>query len=140
MLLCLALAVLVLERSDSQITLGRLADGVLTSMADPVLAEVGIEFRLERREEHSDLAAAVRLLLDLGVLERMQGDEEAFVAQADNDVLYDVKRRVLSGLLATTRAPSGVRAAGFERRPGRAHRDARTGRRPHRIAAPGGRP
>jgi uncharacterized protein (TIGR02678 family) len=113
-LTCLALA--VLERSDSQITLGRLADGVLTGMGDPVFAEVGVEFRLERREERSDLVAAVRLLLDLGVLERVQGDEEAFVAQAENDVLYDVKRRVLSGLLATTRAPSGVLAGGFERR------------------------
>ena len=113
-LLCLALA--VLERSDSQITLGRLADGVITGMADPAFTEAGIEFRLERREERSDLVAAVRLLLELGVLERVHGDEEAFVAQAENDVLYDVRRRVLSGLLATTRAPSGVRAGGFEQR------------------------
>jgi uncharacterized protein (TIGR02678 family) len=113
-LLCLALA--VLDRSDSQITLGRLADGVLTGMAGPVFVEAGIEFRLERREERSDLVAVVRLLLDLGVLERVQGDEEAFLAQAENDVLYDVKRRVLSGLLAATRAPSGVLAGGFEQR------------------------
>ncbi|MBR7824712.1 TIGR02678 family protein [Actinospica sp. MGRD01-02] len=113
-LLCLALA--VLERSDSQITLGRLADGVITGMADPAFTEAGIDFRLERREERSDLVAAVRLLLDLEVLERVHGDEEAFVAQAENDVLYDVRRRVLSGLLATTRAPSGVRAGGFEQR------------------------
>jgi uncharacterized protein (TIGR02678 family) len=113
-LLCLALA--VLERSDSQITLGRLADGVITGVAEPALAEAGIEFRLDRREERTDLVAAVRLLLEFGVLERVHGDEEGFVAQAENDVLYDVQRRVLSGLLATTRGPSTVRAAGFERR------------------------
>ena len=113
-LLCLALA--VLERSDNQITLGRLADGVITGVADPALAEAGIEFLLERREERSDLVAAVRLLLEFGVLERVHGDEEGFVAQAENDVLYDVKRRVLSGLLATTRSPSTVLAVGFEQR------------------------
>lgn len=113
-LLCLALA--VLERSDNQITLGRLADGVITGVADPALADAGIEFRLERREERSDLVAAVRLLLEFGVLERVNGDEEGFVAQAENDVLYDVKRKVLSGMLATTRGPSTVLATGFEQR------------------------
>jgi uncharacterized protein (TIGR02678 family) len=113
-LLCLALA--LLERSDNQITLGRLADGVITGVADPVLAGAGIDFRLERREERSDLVAAVRLLLEFGVLERVNGDEEGFVAQAENDVLYDVKRKVLSGLLATTRSPSAVTAVGFQAR------------------------
>ncbi|WP_368861696.1 TIGR02678 family protein [Actinospica durhamensis] len=113
-LLCLALA--VLERSDSQITLGRLADGVITGVADPVLADTGVEFRLERREERSDLVAVVRVLLEFGVLERVHGDEEGFVAQTENDVLYDVKRKLLSDLLATTRNPSTIAATGFERR------------------------
>lgn len=85
-------------------------------MADPALADAGIEFRLERREERSDLVAVVRLLLEFGVLERVHGDEEGFVAQAENDVLYDVRRKLLSGLLATTRSPSTVSAAGFEQR------------------------
>ena len=106
----------MLERSDNQITLGRLADGVITGVADPALADAGVEFRLERRDERSDLVAAVRLLLEFGVLERVHGDEEGFVAQAENDVLYDVQRRVLSGLLATTRSPSAVQAGGFEQR------------------------
>jgi uncharacterized protein (TIGR02678 family) len=126
-LLCLALA--VLERSDAQITLGRLAEGVLTGAADPALAEAGIEFRLERREERSDLVAAVRVLLELGALRRVAGDEEAFLTapgpadaapgksvRTDSDVLYDVERRVLAELLATTRGPSTVGEAGFERR------------------------
>jgi len=63
-LLCLALA--VLERSESQTTLGRLAEGVLTGAADPALTEAGITFAMERREERADLVAVVRLLLSWG--------------------------------------------------------------------------
>ncbi|MFF4763788.1 TIGR02678 family protein [Streptomyces sp. NPDC001292] len=113
-LLCLALA--VLERADAQITLGRLADGVLTAAGDPVLAAAGIEFRMDRREERSDLVAAVRLLLDRGVLHRVAGDEEAYLSEASNDVLYDVRRRVLAALLAATRGPSTVEAAAPQER------------------------
>ncbi len=113
-LLCLALA--TLERADAQITLGRLAEGVLTTAADPALAAAGIEFRMERREERSDLVAVVRLLLDWGVLHRVAGDEEAYLSATANDVLYDVRRRVLAGLLATTRGPSTVTAPALDQR------------------------
>lgn len=106
-LLCLALA--TLERADAQITLGRLAEGVIIGAGDPGLLAAGIEFRLERREERGDLVAVVRLLLHWCVLHRVAGDEEAYVADTQNDVLYDVDRRVLSSLLATTRGPSTVR-------------------------------
>jgi uncharacterized protein (TIGR02678 family) len=109
-LLCLALA--SLERADAQITLGRLAEGVLTGAGDPALVAAGIEFRMERREERGDLVAVVRLLLHWRVLHRVAGDEEAYVADTQNDVLYDVDRRVLSSLLATTRGPSTVRVEG----------------------------
>lgn len=109
-LLCLALA--SLERADAQITLGRLAEGVITGAGDPDLLAAGIEFRLERREERGDLVAVVRLLLHWRVLNRVAGDEEAYVADTQNDVLYDVDRRVLSSLLATTRGPSTVRVEG----------------------------
>ncbi|AEW95071.1 MULTISPECIES: TIGR02678 family protein [Streptomycetaceae] len=113
-LLCLALA--VLERADAQITLGRLADGVLTATGDPVLVAAGIEFRMDRREERSDLVAAVRLLLEWGVLHRVAGDEEAYLSEASNDVLYDVRRRVLAALPAATRGPSTVEAAAPDQR------------------------
>lgn len=113
-LLCLALA--VLERSESQTTLGRLADGVLTGSTDPALTEAGISFGMGRREERADLVAVVRLLLSWGVLTRVQGDEDAFVSDGGNDVLYDVDRRVSSGLLATSRGASTVTAASFEER------------------------
>ncbi|MFR9728100.1 TIGR02678 family protein [Saccharopolyspora sp. MS10] len=112
-LACLALA--ALERADRQITLGRLAEHVRLGAADPELLAAGVEFTLAGREERSDLAAVVRLLLDLGVLVRVAGEEEAFVRDT-GDALYDVHRRVLSELLAAPRGPSTVDADGFEDR------------------------
>ncbi|MFC0602836.1 TIGR02678 family protein [Streptomyces palmae] len=106
-LFCLALA--ALERGEAQIALGRLADQIVLDAADPRIAATGVEFALERRDERLDLAAVVRLLLDLGVLRRVAGEEEAYVSGV-GDVLYDVERRVLAGLLATRRGPSTVRA------------------------------
>jgi uncharacterized protein (TIGR02678 family) len=104
-LACLALS--VLERADAQITLGRLAEGVLVAAGEPELAEAGVVFTLSRRDERSDLVAVVRLLLGLGVLERVAGDEDAYLT-ATGDVLYDVRRRVLAALLTGTRGPSTV--------------------------------
>jgi uncharacterized protein (TIGR02678 family) len=104
-LTCLALS--VLERSEAQITLGRLADGVMLAAADDELARAGVTFRLEGRDERADLVAVVRLLLSLGVLARVAGDEEAFVRDA-GDALYDVQRRPLAMVLATPRGPSTI--------------------------------
>ena len=109
-LTCLALA--ALERADAQITLGRLAEQVVLGAADPALLDAGIVFRLETRDERNDLVAVVRLLLDIGVLSRVAGDEDAFVKDS-GDVLYDVERRVLATLLVTSRGPSVIDEAGF---------------------------
>lgn len=112
-LICLALA--ALERADAQITLGRLAEQTVLGAGDPELAAAGVTFTLDRRDERTDLVAVVRLLLDLGVVSRVAGDEEAFVREA-GDALYDVDRRVLAALLAPSRGPSTVEATGFEER------------------------
>ncbi|MDX3358040.1 TIGR02678 family protein, partial [Streptomyces sp. ME01-24h] len=112
-LLCLALA--ALERGEAQIALGRLAEQVVLDAADPHLVAAGIAFTLDRRDERLDLAAVVRLLLALGVLRRVAGDEDAYVSGA-GDALYDVERRVLAGLLATRHGPSLIQADGFEER------------------------
>jgi uncharacterized protein (TIGR02678 family) len=112
-LLCLALA--ALERSDAQVTLGHLADRVIDAATDPALAGAGVAFRMETRDERGDLAAVVRLLLGLGVLSRVAGDEDAYV-KATGDALYDVRRRVLADLLAAPRAPSAVTAPTFDER------------------------
>jgi uncharacterized protein (TIGR02678 family) len=112
-LLCLALS--VLERADAQITLGRLAEGVLVAAGEPELADAGLVFTLSRRDERSDLVAVVRLLLGLGVLERVAGDEDAYLSDT-GDVLYDVRRRVLSALLTGARGPSTIDALDHDQR------------------------
>jgi uncharacterized protein (TIGR02678 family) len=112
-LLCLALS--VLERADAQITLGRLAEGVIVAAGDDHLAAAGVSFELAGRDERSDLVAVVRLLLELGVLARVAGDEEAFVREA-GDVLYDVERRVLAVLISAPRGASTIGARDFETR------------------------
>lgn len=105
-LLCLALA--VLERSDLQVSLGRLAEEVVLAARQPGLES--ITFTLGNREERSDLVAAIRLLLGNGVLARVAGDEDSYVA-AGGDALYDVDRRVLATMLSTAHAPGLVGSA-----------------------------
>ncbi|MDP9821671.1 TIGR02678 family protein [Nocardioides massiliensis] len=105
-LLCLTLA--VLERSDPQIALGRLAEELVLVATLPGLESV--EFTLGNREERSDLVAAIRLLLDHGVLARVAGDEESYAA-GSGDALYDVDRRVLAAMLSTAHSPGLVAAA-----------------------------
>jgi uncharacterized protein (TIGR02678 family) len=112
-LICLALS--VLERADSQITLGRLAEGIIVATADERLADAGVTFELSGRDERSDLVAVVRLLLELGALARVAGDEDAFVRET-GDVLYDVERRVLAVLITAPRGPSTISAPDFTTR------------------------
>lgn len=112
-LLCLALS--VLERADAQITLGRLAEGIIVAASDERLAAAGVTFELSGREQRGDLVAVVRLLLGLGALARVAGDEDAFVREA-GDVLYDVRRRVLAVLISAPRGPSTIGAHDFATR------------------------
>lgn len=111
--LCLALS--ALARADAQTTLGSLADDVLTAAAEPELAATGFTLTLDSRADRSDLVAVVRLLLDWGVLNRVAGDEDAYLS-AGTDVLYDVRRPVLSVLLSGIRGPSTVTAVTFSGR------------------------
>jgi uncharacterized protein (TIGR02678 family) len=114
-LLCLALS--VLERADAQITLGRLAEGIIVAADDERLAAAGVSFDLTGREERSDLVAVVRVLLQLGALARVAGDEDTFVREA-GDVLYDVERHVLAVLISAPRGPSTIAARDFDTRLG----------------------
>jgi uncharacterized protein (TIGR02678 family) len=102
-LLCLACA--VLERSESQITLRNLGERLLEAAADPDLSACGFTFTLEGARERRSLVSVCRLLLELGALTRVAGDEEGYVNQS-GDVLYDVHRRVLARLPAGTRGAS----------------------------------
>lgn len=109
-LFCLACA--VLERADPQITLRVLGEKLLLLAAEPMLASRGFTFTLEVQHQRRELVAVCRSLLDLGVLSRVAGDEEAYARNADagadhlHDALYDVQRRVLAGVLAAVRGPS----------------------------------
>jgi uncharacterized protein (TIGR02678 family) len=112
-LACLALA--ALERAEAQVTLGWLVDRVVAFAADEEITGAGIVFSMEDRDERGDLVAVAQLLLSLGVLVKVAGDEQAFVNRS-GDALYDVDRHVLAVLLATRRGPSMVRAAEHEAR------------------------
>jgi uncharacterized protein (TIGR02678 family) len=109
-LACLALA--ALERAEAQVTLGWLVERVVSLAADPVLGDAGIAFTLDTQEERRDLVAVARLLLDAGVLARVAGDEQAFIAST-GDALYDVNRRVLASMLVTRRGASTVTETTF---------------------------
>ncbi|RQR50138.1 TIGR02678 family protein [Burkholderia sp. Bp9125] len=108
-LLCLACA--VLERADPQITLRVLGERLLALAADPMLASRDFRFALSAAHERRELVAVCRSLVELGVLQRVAGDEESFVRSAGDaaeagDALYDVRRRVLASVLAAVRGPS----------------------------------
>lgn len=106
-LLCLACA--VLERADPQITLQLLGERLMQLASDPALVSCGVQFTLGSATERRDLVAVCRTLLDLGVLQRVAGDEENFVHEngwTQSDALYDVQRRMLAGMLAAVRGPS----------------------------------
>lgn len=111
-LLCLALA--TLETSDPQVALGRLAGQIVGSVAaDPQLAEAGIAFQLETRDQRRDLVAVVRLLMELGVLRHVDGTDTDYVA-GTGDALYTIDRTALTAVLATRRAPSSIDVEGLD--------------------------
>lgn len=113
-LLCLALA--VLEREDRQTALGQLAERLVALVAgDPALAEAGMTFDLSGRDQRRDLVAVVRLLLDLRILVRVHGDEEAYLAER-GDALYTINRPALAAMLSVKRGPSTVEAHDLETR------------------------
>lgn len=105
-LLCLVCA--VLERADAQITLRLLGERLLALATDATMAAQGFTFTLGTQSERRDLVAVCRTLMELDVIARVAGDEQAFVhaASGEGDALYDVHRRALAGMLAAVRGPS----------------------------------
>lgn len=102
--LCLALA--AIERMDRQTTLQKIAEGVVNLGAhDGALSSAGFSFALATRDERRELVAVIRALLELGILRRVHGDEEAFVSEK-GDALYRIERPVLSRLINARRPPS----------------------------------
>lgn len=106
--LCLVCA--VLERGESQITLQRLGEQLLEAAQDPELVGRGFGFTLESHHHRRALVQVCRFLLGHGVLSRVVGDEETYINRS-GDVLYDVNRRVLATLPASTRGASLIAAS-----------------------------
>jgi hypothetical protein len=97
--LCLGLA--ALESSNRQITLGDLTRTILELIgADPELQESGVALDLANIDQRRDLMHAVRLLVEMGVLRKLDGDERPFLDRHNTaDVLYDINRSILSAVL-----------------------------------------
>ena len=103
------LALVVLERSGRQTALGRLAEDMMAeAAADPVLAEAGMGFDLEHRDQRADLVGVVRLLLAWQVLKRVHGDELEYLA-GSGDALYTIHRPVLTRIFSVGAGPTLVK-------------------------------
>lgn len=111
--LCLTLA--ALERSERQITLGRLAEEIHGFFkSDPELEKAGYIFDLSSADQRRNLVQVIRFLLDHGVIRRVQGDEELFLRNDRSDALYNIHRPALSAMLSVRRGPSMIQADSFE--------------------------
>jgi uncharacterized protein (TIGR02678 family) len=114
-LLCLALA--ALERGERQTTLGKLAEDMVGFFAaDPSLKDAGLSFDLKSMDQRRDLVQVIRFLCDRRVLWRRQGDEDLFIKDERNDVLYNVSRPSLTAMLCVQRGPSTVGGTQFQER------------------------
>src|SRR5262249_21649507 len=98
-LLCLALA--ALEKSGRQTTLGSIAEMIAEFVAaDPELQNAGLVFDISNHDQRRDLVHAVRLLLDFGLMRRIDGDEQQFQNRTGaSDALYEINRSMLAVML-----------------------------------------
>src|SRR5262245_24652477 len=109
-LLCLALA--ALEKSESQTTLGKIAETIVEFVAaDQELQTAGLVFDISNYDQRRDLVHAVRLLLQFGLLRRIDGDERHFLNRTgSSDALYQINRPVLAVMLSLAESPSALEA------------------------------
>src|SRR5260370_41541519 len=107
--LCLALA--VLEKSERQTVLRRLADAIAGEFAsDPQLDRNRVSFDLALREHRRDLVEVIKHLIHLRVLTRVDGDEQHFLASPEQDVLYNINGAALAAMLSVPRGQSTMAA------------------------------
>jgi uncharacterized protein (TIGR02678 family) len=105
--LCLALA--ALERNARQTTLSDLAGAIIEALdSDPIFAARGIALDLSDIHHRRDIVAVVRYIIERQVLTPRHGDEEQYIRDQRNNVLYSINRPVLSALLCVQRGPSTV--------------------------------
>ncbi len=109
-LLCLVLA--ALEQMDHQAALRGIArevQGYATDRGE--LRAAGLIFDCDNYDHRRDLMHVVRLLCDIGVLRRIEGEEKVFLNRTDAaDVRYEINRHVLSVMLQSSQSPSEIKA------------------------------
>jgi len=110
-LLCLALA--VLEKSERQTTLGKIAETIVDLVGgDRTLQAAGLIFDISSHDQRRDLVHAVRFLMKNGLLRRVHGDEQEFLNQTGtSDALYEINRSILAVMLSVARSPSALEAS-----------------------------
>ncbi|MDR1282100.1 MAG: TIGR02678 family protein [Opitutaceae bacterium] len=102
---CLALSILI--RGESQTTLGQLATAITAAWKDdPAFSP--LPFDLDSADSRRDLIAALRLLMELCALTQVDGDEQRFLHDRTQEVLYDVHHSILYRLLAARRPPATI--------------------------------
>jgi len=102
----LCLTCVVLTGARSQITLQILGEKLVLAAADPAFVSRGFSLTLTSRAERHDLVVVCRTLLNLGVLQRVEGDEEGYVNEQSTDVLYDINRWLLNEMMIAVKGPS----------------------------------
>ncbi|CAM3362787.1 MULTISPECIES: TIGR02678 family protein [Cupriavidus] len=107
---CLVCA--ILNGSQAQIMLQHLGEKLTLAASDEALTARGFVLKLTSRSERQDLVTVLRTLLTLGVLQRVDGDEDKYVAEQSTEVLYDINRWLLNEVITAVRGPStGIRDA-----------------------------
>jgi len=107
-LLCLALA--ALEQADRQTTLDQVAQAITKfAAADRDIQAAGLFFDPWNYDQRRDLVHAVRFLVNMGVLRRLDGEERQFQdGMNSSDVLYDINSHVLAATLQGSLSPSMI--------------------------------
>jgi len=114
-LCCLALG--ALERSDRETTMGKIAKTITEFVATSKdSSREAIFFDIGNYDQRRDLVHALRLLMDLGVLRRVEGDELHFLNRTgSSNVLYEINRPVLAAMLNVAHSAfAGQRTSGDE--------------------------
>jgi uncharacterized protein (TIGR02678 family) len=106
--LCLAFA--ALQRSDRQTTLSEVTRKIVELIAaDPELQASGVVVDLANYDHRRDLVHAIRLLIDLGVLDKLDGEEREFLNRQDMpDALYEINHPALSAVWNLPASPSAA--------------------------------
>ena len=130
-LLCLALS--VLERADAQITLGRLAEGIIVAAGDERLAAAGVMLRAERPRGARRPGGRRARCCSSSVCWRASRATRTRSSARPATSSTTCERRVLAVLISAPRGPSTIAAQRLRRPAARAHRRARADHRrpPH---------